>query len=128
VLPSTSIYDYQNPSFVADPYYWVTTEEAQTRLPKNWKRQWLIAFKDVTSSTNERTFIGTVIPRYGVGNNMPLLFPDGAMKARSMAGLVGNLSSLVFDYLVRHKVGGLHLNFFIVKQLVALPPTGYADC
>jgi hypothetical protein len=32
----------------------------------------------------------------------------------------------VYDYVARQKVGGLHLNFFIVEQLPTLAPDAYA--
>ncbi|MCC6943590.1 MAG: hypothetical protein IT335_03375 [Thermomicrobiales bacterium] len=37
------------------------------------------------------------------------------------------MNSLVFDYVVRQKVGGTHLTFFSVKQLPVLPPDIYSD-
>ena len=40
---------------------------------------------------------------------------------------MGNLTSLVFDFVARHKVGGTHLNFFIIKQLPVLPPEAYSE-
>jgi hypothetical protein len=33
----------------------------------------------------------------------------------------------VLDFVGRHKVGGVHLNFFIAKQLPVLPPASYGD-
>jgi hypothetical protein len=39
--------------------------------------------------------------------------------------LLGNLNSFVFDYVTRQKLGGGNMNFFIVKQLPALPPSAY---
>ena len=37
--------------------------------------------------------------------------------------LLANLNSLAYDFVARQKVGGLHLNFFIVEQLPTLRPT-----
>ena len=34
--------------------------------------------------------------------------------------------SLPFDFVARHKVGGTHLNFFIIKQLPTLGPKQYS--
>jgi hypothetical protein len=34
---------------------------------------------------------------------------------------------LIFDFVTRHKVGGNHLNFFIVKQLPIIPPDWYTE-
>ncbi|MEH1913164.1 MAG: hypothetical protein V7L10_02215 [Nostoc sp.] len=39
--------------------------------------------------------------------------------------LLANFCSLTFDFVNRHKVGGTHMNFFIVKQLPVLPPELY---
>ncbi|MBF0408970.1 MAG: N-6 DNA methylase [Candidatus Riflebacteria bacterium] len=43
------------------------------------------------------------------------------------AALIGNLSSIILDFFARHKVGGIHLNYFIYKQLPILPPDRYTD-
>jgi hypothetical protein len=39
--------------------------------------------------------------------------------------LVANISSRVFDYIARQKVGGVNLTFFIVNQLPVILPNGY---
>ena len=88
--------------------------------------KWLMGWRDITNATNERTVIAAVVPRVGVGNNLPLLFPDAALARRTPA-LLGNLSTFVLDFVARHKVGGVHLNFFITKQLPVLPPDAYTD-
>jgi len=44
-----------------------------------------------------------------------------------MASLLANLCSFAFDYVARQKVGGQHLNFFIVEQLPVLPPVRYEE-
>jgi hypothetical protein len=41
--------------------------------------------------------------------------------------LLANLNSFVFDYVVRQKIGGVTLNFFIVAQLPAFPPDHYTQ-
>lgn len=87
--------------------------------------RWLMGWRDITNATNERTVIASVVPRVGVGNNMPLmLFRTGAA-ARPLAAFLGNLCSLALDFVARHKVGGTHLNYFIYKQLPVLPPDRY---
>ncbi|SOY43626.1 Eco57I restriction-modification methylase domain-containing protein [Cupriavidus taiwanensis] len=87
--------------------------------------RWLMGWRDITNATNERTVIASVVPRAGVGNNMPLmLFGQGSM-CDKLAALLGNLCSLTFDFVARHKVGGTHLNYFIYKQLPVLPPDRY---
>lgn len=87
--------------------------------------RWLMGWRDICRSTDERTVISSVAPRVGVGNNMPLMLFGSGTDAGSLAALLGNLCSLTFDFVARHKVGGTHLNYFIYKQLPVLPPERY---
>ncbi|SFU86463.1 Methyltransferase domain-containing protein [Paenacidovorax caeni] len=87
--------------------------------------RWLMGWRDITNATNERTVIASVVPRVGVGNNMPLMLFAPATNAANQAALLGNLVCLTFDFVARHKVGGTHLNYFIYKQLPVLPPERY---
>ncbi|HMN92731.1 MAG TPA: N-6 DNA methylase [Hydrogenophaga sp.] len=88
---------------------------------------WLMGWRDITNATNERTVIASVAPRAGVGNNMPLMLFGSAVSTGPLAALLGNLCSLVFDFVARHKVGGTHLNYFIYKQLPVLSPERYTE-
>ncbi|MCA1393228.1 N-6 DNA methylase [Bradyrhizobium sp. IC3123] len=88
--------------------------------------RWLIGWRDITNATNERTVVGGVLPKAGVGNNLPIWYPGGHVDGKQAAAFVGMLSSLTFDFSARHKVGGTHLNFFIAQQLPVLPPSAYS--
>jgi hypothetical protein len=46
---------------------------------------------------------------------------------RQCAALLGNMSSLICDFITRQKVGGLALNYFTIKQLPILSPSRYSD-
>ena len=87
--------------------------------------RWLIGWRDITNATNERTVVGGVLPLYGVGNNLPLWYVGEHIKGGLAAVFVGLLSSLTFDFVARHKLGGTHLNFFIAQQLPVLAPTSF---
>lgn len=106
------------------PQYWIPEPTVVQALPPGLKRHWFIGFKSVTSPTNERTFITTVLPWSGVSNSMPLIL-SAIEDAKVVACLLANLNSLVFDYVARQKVGGVNLNFFIINQLPAFPPKTY---
>ncbi|WLI73606.1 Eco57I restriction-modification methylase domain-containing protein [Halomonas alkalicola] len=88
---------------------------------------YLLGFRDICRSTDERTVIGSTIPFTAVGNKYPLLFLPVAMSPRLKAALQGNLASLALDYVARQKIGGTTLNFFIAKQLPVLPPDAYDE-
>ncbi len=89
--------------------------------------KWLMGWRDICRATDERTVIADVLPRAGVGNNLPLMSFDNQFSAQIYAALFGNLCSLVLDFVSRHKVGGTHLNYFIYKQLPILPPKHYSE-
>jgi hypothetical protein len=94
----------------------------QRRSPK-----WLMGWRDITNATNERTVISAVVPLAGVGNQMPLALFPRIKDRRTIGAFYGNLCSLVFDVVARHKTGGTHMNFFIFKQLPILPPDRYTE-
>ena len=105
------------------PRYWVDRSSIERRL-EGWSKEWILSFRDITNATNERTSIFSLLPMSAVGNNAPIIFIDKS-KAAIASCLLANFCSLVFDFVTRHKVGGTHMNFFIVKQLPVLPPDQY---
>jgi hypothetical protein len=83
-----------------------------------------IAICDVTSATNGRTVHATWIPDgWRCGNTAPVLMFDNPVKA--LAGL-GVLNSMVFDWIARRIVSGLHLNKFYLAAL-AWPKLSSSD-
>jgi hypothetical protein len=105
------------------PRYWVADGEVAHRLDGRWDRGWLLGWRDITNTTNERTVIASVLPRVGVGNKIPLMLV--AASPSHMSALAANLSSFALDYAARQKIGGTTLNFFYLKQLPVLPPSTY---
>ncbi|WP_316171410.1 MULTISPECIES: Eco57I restriction-modification methylase domain-containing protein [unclassified Bradyrhizobium] len=124
VLPDTTANQYAEIGFEPEPFYFVPLSEVVDRLPKAWNRLWLLAFKDVTAVTNERTAIFAAIPRVGVGHSAPLMFP--MVEPPHVAALLACLNSLVLDYCARTKVGGVHLTYSYLKQFPILPPSAFA--
>ena len=80
--------------------------------------QWLMGWRDIARSTDERTVVGGVFPFSAVGNNLPVWTTD----SEDAVLLSALMSSFVFDFAARFKVGGTHLNFFIAEQIPVLPP------
>jgi hypothetical protein len=87
--------------------------------------RWLMGWRDICRSTDERTVIASVIPRVGVGNKIPLFFPVPGHGPLRSAALLGNLSALTLDFVARQKIGGTTLNYFYMKQFPVLPPERY---
>lgn len=111
---------------LAQPRYWVDSVRVQERLGDRWGSEWLMAWRDIAPSTNERTVIASILPRVGVSHAAPLILLD---QPQLGACFVANLCTFVLDWVARMKVGGAHVTFFIVEQLPLLPPERYdAPC
>jgi hypothetical protein len=123
-----SNFEKADPACTVNPRYWVSQAEVEQRLrDKGWTRDWLMGWRDITNATNERTVIASVIPRVGVGNQMPLMLFEREDSHRLHAALLANLCAIAFDFVARHKTGGMHMNYFIYKQLPVLPPKRYTE-
>ena len=127
-LPRPTLQERADPFWEAFPRYWVPDMEVDERLTaKSWSRGWLMGWRGLTNTNNERTVIATVFPRVGVGNSLPLMLFGSDRIAKSLAGLTANLCALSLDFAARQKVGGTNLNFFIYQQLPILPSAFYTE-
>lgn len=128
VLPRLS--DEQlNCEYRSLPFYWIDKAEVNRLLVgQQYLRDWLIGWRDVTDArASARSTIPAVFPRYGAGNNLPLIMLDDRVSAKQAACLLANLSSIVLDYCARMKIGGLHLNYFLIKQFPLLSIGAYSS-
>jgi hypothetical protein len=121
-----------NVDFSVKPRYWIDKNEVLERIAgdddnKKPIPKWLMGWRDITNATNERTVIVGVIPLSGVGNNMPLIIFNKKIKPEYKILLYSNLNSIVFDFVARNKIGGTHINFFLLKQFPVLPPNAYSQ-
>jgi len=116
--------ELRSPNWEPLPRYWVTEDTAKEYWDRvGWERPWVVIFRDIARSTDERTAIATFAPAVAFGNQAPGLL--STLDTRRVALLVANISSLPFDYTARNKVGGTHMNFFILDQLPVFPPEAY---
>jgi hypothetical protein len=116
--------DHRDPARLPHPRYWVEAD----RTGWDASTDWCLAIKDITSVTNTRTVIAAIIPRYGAGHTLPVLFPeiDATGYAEFAPLVLANLNSMVLDYVARQKVHGNHLAWYLLEQLPVVPPDGYA--
>jgi methylase of polypeptide subunit release factors len=131
-----SLVEKQQPETVVDPRYWIAENGliATVRKSRNaevpgvdkrladvkWGSGWLVGWRDICRATDERTAISAFIPRTAVGHTFPLMLPRVAPAL--VAALVAAQSSLVFDFVSRQKVGGLHMALMTWKQLPVPTP------
>ncbi len=115
--------EHGDPYWLPTPQFWVSEQDIK------WPDElsWAVAFKDVTSPTNVRAVIASIIPRVGAGHTLPLLMPDAdvATYKENACFWLASLNSFAFDFVARQKVQGQHLTWYTVEQLPVLPPATY---
>lgn len=100
-------------------------DDAQAFLDDLLKKSspaWLLGWRDICRNTDERTVIASAIPTTAAGNNLPLIILPQS-KGRYACAFLSCLSSFVLDFAARFKVGGTHLNFFIINQIPVVSPS-----
>ncbi|ACC85230.1 Eco57I restriction-modification methylase domain-containing protein [Nostoc punctiforme] len=126
ILPKPSVEAKQNPHFFVKPRYWINKSEIENRLDSKWEQDWLLAFRSIGRSNNERTAIFSVLPKVAVGHKAPLTLVNKIF-IPLITCLLANFNSLIFDYVTRQKMGGTDFSYFILKQLPVIPPEAYTQ-
>jgi len=119
-LPRLTPKQKADPHHVVLPRYWVDETAVEAKLARRWSRGWLLGWRDICRSTDERTIIASPIPRAAVGDKFLLAFPDTGGHL-----LAANLAAIVLDYCARQKHAGTSFKYFLMKQLPVLPPNAY---
>ncbi|OGT06350.1 MAG: hypothetical protein A2143_13055 [Gallionellales bacterium RBG_16_57_15] len=111
---------HEDANFYPSPQFWVSASDVQPQFTGKWA----IAYKSITAPTNIRTMITAIVPECGVGNSMAMLLPESEEQnyAQFAPLLLANLSSFAFDFVLRTKVQGQNLNWYIVEQLPLIRP------
>ncbi|MDO8450357.1 MAG: N-6 DNA methylase [Rhodoferax sp.] len=89
--------------------------------------RWLMGWRGIARTTDERSVIPSLLPRAAIGNSIHIVLPSHHISAALVSSLLANVTSLVFDFVARQKIGGANFNFFIPKQLPVLPPDRYTE-
>jgi hypothetical protein len=120
-----NLQELQDPQIAITPRYWIEKEHIEARYSEKWQRPWALVHRRIARSTDERTFISTITPRFALNDKLPIWRLDH--KTSIVCGLLASLNSLCFDFVIRQKVGGTQVDFFILKQLPVLPPQTFGD-
>ena len=120
VSDPVTLAQHTDPDFVPQAQYWAPASSVEQSLPSS--RGWALGFRDIARSTDARTMIASLVPAAGFGNKVPLLQDLAPGPA---ACLLANLNSFCLDFVVRQKVHGTSLNWFIVEQLPIIDPKAY---
>ncbi len=114
-----------NPDWLPAPQFWIAARDVPVSTTA-----YFLAFKDVTAPTNVRSMIAALIPFSGLGNTLPVLLPEPGHEisfARWVSAYLGNINSIIFDFVARQKIQGQHLNWYVVEQIPVIAPSEYID-
>jgi hypothetical protein len=117
--------EHIDPNYSIRPRHWYPAEDARERFGEVWKHSWVFAWRDIARSTDERTFIATIVPSLAVPHTAKVVFAKPGQVVL-LPCLMANFGSLVFDFVARQKIGGTHMSGFIVEQLPVLAPVVFA--
>ncbi|MGW4102285.1 Eco57I restriction-modification methylase domain-containing protein [Streptomyces sp. NPDC004976] len=124
----------QVPTTSPMPRYWVRDAEVapldgkatkergvRARLADvHWDKDWLLGWRDICRTTDERTAIPAFLPRAATLHTFPLMFPE--VTSPLVAALTASQSSLIFDFVSRQKISDAHMKLFVWKQLPVPAP------
>jgi Eco57I restriction-modification methylase len=113
------------------PRYWLDETEARKALLRNAEdcgqplsyQQYRLGFRDVASSTNERTMIAAIVPPSVFCGNTVIVSEN--LEAGDLPVVAALLNSFVYDFLIRKRVTS-HCNMFYVYQM-AVPRLSRLD-
>ena len=114
---------HADPSFTPHFAYWVPFEDVAQEFPES--REWIISYRRLARSTDVRTMIATLGPYAGYEVNANVIYLSSESIPTSHVCLVANLNSIPFDYVIRQKLQGTTLNWYIVEQLPVIAPADY---
>ena len=126
IIPTPIDEQLKDPAYTVASRFYVERNEVEKRHEGRWKFKWLLCFRGITLSVNERTAIFSILPFVAAGNSAPEILVKN-YNAKLISCLLASFNSLVFDYVARQKIGHTNFNFFIFEQLPALPPNIYTS-
>ena len=116
-LPEFTSEEHNNPTFLSQPQFWIARQVIDPWLSEHTSRNWLCAFRDITSSVVFRTCISAIIPRVGPVDPCRCIFFDELQSGSEICSFFAALNSFAFDFVARQSVSSTHLAIFILKQL-----------
>jgi hypothetical protein len=119
-LPEFDDAAHVDPNRLTLPNYWVPSADVRDRLADRWSRGWLLGWRNICRSTDQRTVLMSLFPAVGVAHSMHLM--TASRTPRELAVLYATLVSFVVDYAARQKVGGTNLTHGYIRQFPVPTP------
>jgi hypothetical protein len=123
-LPRLTDVMHDDPSQEAGARYWVDQAAVDKRFSERWDRDWLLGWRDIARGDDLRTLAPCVLPRSAVGDKFLLALP---LDPSTGYLLHATWSSLACDYIVRQKMSGTAVKYFVLKQIAVPSPSFFQE-
>ncbi|WP_455590745.1 Eco57I restriction-modification methylase domain-containing protein [Bacteroides sp.] len=94
------------------------------QLSKNYDSRFMLAWRSLTSATNTRTCISTILPFIPASQSVQFLITK---KEEDLIILCALFNSVVFDYILKKKLSGIDLTQSVINQIPVPKPIQYEN-
>jgi len=102
----------ENENYLPESRFFINTEKWQ-QLSKNHNEKFMLAWRSLTSATNRRTCIATVLPFIPASQSVQFLTTNKG----DLLYLAGLFNSVVFDFILKKKLSGIDLTQSVINQM-----------
>lgn len=88
-------------------------KEKWNKLSKNYTANYMLAWRSLTSASNTRTAIATVLPFIPASQSIQFLVTDN----NKLLYLTGLFNSIIFDFILKKKLSGIDLTQSLINQV-----------
>ena len=107
---------WQYDPYFEEPQYWIREEDAWSKNSMEDRTLYRCAFRDVSSSTNERTVICSTLPPAPHGNTLISVITDSKYQNFISLLFPAIMNSFVVDYVMRSRITN-HLSYHHVSAI-----------
>lgn len=93
-------------------------------MKKNFEGRYVVAWRSLTSATNRRTMLATILPLIPTCQSIQLLQLE---TEKEMLRVLAVFNSIIFDYIIRMKMAGLDLTQTIIRQMPMPAPERFEN-
>jgi len=98
--------------YLPESRFFINTER-WSQLSKNHNEKFMLAWRSLTSATNTRTCIATILPFIPASQSVQFLTTDQS----DLLYLAGLFNSVVFDFILKKKLSGIDLTQSVINQI-----------
>lgn len=113
----------EDPTFTPEARFYIQLIKWR-ELTKGYKQPYSLMWRSLTSATNRRTCIATILPHMPTSQSIQLIQLDSN---KDLGILLSVFNSVVFDYMIRAKLNGIDLTQSIIRQIPVPPLERYQE-